>query len=89
HCLLKPYFLHRPTVKIIEVFLLEGSKSLTLSQLAMPTSQSLLMIGLPKGSLEEVTRTLFARAGYRITVSSRFYRLSFDDLELDGRLVRA
>jgi len=55
----------------------------------MPTSQSLLMIGLPKGSLEEATRTLFARAGYRITVSSRSYRPSFDDPELDGRLVRA
>ncbi|HEX9785750.1 MAG TPA: ATP phosphoribosyltransferase, partial [Opitutaceae bacterium] len=55
----------------------------------MPTSQTLLMIGLPKGSLEEATRALFARAGYRITVSSRSYRPSFDDPELDGRLVRA
>lgn len=47
------------------------------------------MIGLPKGSLEEATRALFARAGYKITVSSRSYRPVFDDPELDGRLIRA
>ncbi|BET66867.1 ATP phosphoribosyltransferase [Opitutales bacterium ASA1] len=55
----------------------------------MSNPQPLLMIGLPKGSLEEATRSLFARAGYKITVSSRSYRPSFDDPELDGRLVRA
>jgi ATP phosphoribosyltransferase len=55
----------------------------------MSTAKPLLMIGLPKGSLEEATRSLFARAGYRITVSSRSYRPVFDDPELDGRLVRA
>lgn len=47
------------------------------------------MIGLPKGSLEEATRALFAKAGFRISVSSRSYRPVFDDPELDGRLVRA
>ncbi|RME73052.1 MAG: ATP phosphoribosyltransferase [Verrucomicrobia bacterium] len=47
------------------------------------------MIGLPKGSLEEATRQLFARAGYQITVSSRSYRPVFDDPGLDGRLIRA
>ena len=47
------------------------------------------MIGLPKGSLEEATRALFARAGYRITVSSRSYRPVIDDPELDGRFVRS
>jgi len=55
----------------------------------MSSSQPLLMIGLPKGSLEEATRQLFARAGYQITVSSRSYRPVFDDPELDGRLIRA
>ncbi len=55
----------------------------------MSQTQPLLMIGLPKGSLEEATRALFARAGYRITVSSRSYRPAFDDPELDGRMVRA
>jgi ATP phosphoribosyltransferase len=47
------------------------------------------MLGLPKGSLEEATRTLFGRAGYRITVSSRSYRPVIDDPELDGRFVRS
>ena len=47
------------------------------------------MIGLPKGSLDEATRALFAKAGYRISVSSRSYRPVFDDPDLDGRLVRA
>lgn len=47
------------------------------------------MVGLPKGSLEEPTKTLFAKAGWRITVSSRSYRPVFDDPELDGRFVRA
>lgn len=84
-----PYFLHRPSVKRIEVFFLEAAKTLTLSRHAMSNPQPLLMIGLPKGSLEEATRSLFARAGYKITVSSRSYRPSFDDPELDGRLVRA
>lgn len=47
------------------------------------------MLGLPKGSLEESTRSLFAKAGWKINVSSRSYRPSIDDPELDGRFVRA
>jgi len=47
------------------------------------------MLGLPKGSLEETTKALFAKAGWRITTSSRSYRPSIDDPELDGRFVRA
>ena len=47
------------------------------------------MLGLPKGSLEESTKSLFAKAGWRITTSSRSYRPSIDDPELDGRFVRA
>jgi ATP phosphoribosyltransferase len=47
------------------------------------------MLGLPKGSLEESTRSLFAKAGWRITSNSRSYRPSIDDPELDGRFVRA
>jgi ATP phosphoribosyltransferase len=49
----------------------------------------LLMLGLPKGSLEESTKNLFAKAGWKITTSSRSYRPSIDDPELDGRFVRA
>jgi ATP phosphoribosyltransferase len=47
------------------------------------------MLGLPKGSLEESTKTLFAKAGWKITTSSRSYKPAIDDPELDGRFVRA
>jgi ATP phosphoribosyltransferase len=47
------------------------------------------MLGLPKGSLEESTKALFAKAGWKITTSSRSYKPSIDDAELDGRFVRA
>ncbi len=49
----------------------------------------LLMLGLPKGSLEDSTIKLFAKAGYRISKSSRSYKPSIDDPELEGRFVRA
>ena len=55
----------------------------------MSDAAPLLMLGLPKGSLEESTKSLFAKAGWRITTSSRSYRPSIDDPELDGRFVRA
>ncbi len=47
------------------------------------------MLGLPKGSLEESTKNLFAKAGWKITTSSRSYKPTIDDPELDGRFVRA
>lgn len=49
----------------------------------------LLMLGLPKGSLQDSTIKLFGKAGFNISVSSRSYRPSIDDVELDGRFVRA
>jgi ATP phosphoribosyltransferase len=49
----------------------------------------LLMLGLPKGSLQDPTIKLFGKAGFNISVSSRSYRPSIDDEELDGRFVRA
>ncbi len=48
-----------------------------------------LMLGLPKGSLEEPTLALFAQAGYHVAKNSRSYRPSFDDPALDGRFVKA
>jgi ATP phosphoribosyltransferase len=51
--------------------------------------KSLLMLGLPKGSLEESTKNLFAKAGWKITTSSRSYKPAIDDPQLDGRFVRA
>lgn len=47
------------------------------------------MLGLPKGSLEEATIALFAKAGWKISTSSRSYKPVIDDEELDGRFVRA
>jgi ATP phosphoribosyltransferase len=55
----------------------------------VPENKPLIMLGLPKGSLEEATRALFARAGFKITVSSRSYRPTIDDPDLDGRFVRS
>ena len=54
----------------------------------MSDSKPLLMMGLPKGSLEESTIKLFAKAGWKISVSSRSYKPSIDDAELDGRFIR-
>lgn len=56
---------------------------------AVPAQSPILMLGLPKGSLEESTKNLFGKAGWKITTSSRSYKPSIDDPELDGRFVRA
>lgn len=48
-----------------------------------------LMFGLPKGSLEDATIRLFAKAGWNIRKSSRSYKPSINDEELDGRFVRS
>jgi ATP phosphoribosyltransferase len=55
----------------------------------VPKEEPILMFGLPKGSLEEPTIRLFAKAGWNIRKSSRSYKPSFDDAELDGRFVRS
>ncbi len=48
-----------------------------------------LTIGLPSGSLQEATISLFAKAGYTVGGASRSYRPSIDDPELRVRLLRA
>lgn len=53
------------------------------------SSKNVLRLGLPKGSLQEPTLELFKRAGYNVVVSSRSYRPSVDDDELEIRLLRA
>jgi ATP phosphoribosyltransferase len=50
---------------------------------------SSLKLGIPKGSLQEATIDLFARAGWKVTVSSRSYVPSIDDSEIECLLVRA
>jgi ATP phosphoribosyltransferase len=50
---------------------------------------SLLKLGIPKGSLQEATIDLLARAGWKVTLSSRSYVPAIDDSEIDCLLVRA
>lgn len=47
-----------------------------------------LVLGVPKGSLQESTIDLFNRAGYRITVSSRSYYPTIDDERISAILLR-
>ena len=48
-----------------------------------------LKLGIPKGSLQDATIQLFARAGFNIYVSSRSYFPSIDDPEIECMLIRA
>ena len=48
-----------------------------------------LRLGLPKGSLQEATLQLFARAGWRVTVPNDSYFPGIDDPEISCLLVRA
>jgi ATP phosphoribosyltransferase len=52
-------------------------------------SGKVLKLGIPKGSLEEATVKLFARAGYNIKIKSRSYFPSIDDDEIECMLIRA
>src|SRR5258705_5304191 len=48
-----------------------------------------LKLGIPKGSLQDATIQLFARAGFNLYVSSRSYFPSVDDPEIECMLIRA
>jgi ATP phosphoribosyltransferase len=48
-----------------------------------------LKLGIPKGSLQDATIDLFARAGWRIALSARSYVPSIDDPEIECLMVRA
>jgi len=48
-----------------------------------------LKLGLPKGSLQEATIQLFARAGFNIYASMRSYFPAIDDPEVECMLIRA
>ena len=52
-------------------------------------SSNTLKLGIPKGSLEEATVNLFAKAGYNIKIKSRSYFPSIDDNEIECMLIRA
>ena len=48
-----------------------------------------LVLGIPKGSLENSTVEMFAKAGYKIKISSRLYYPTIDDDEIECMLIRA
>ena len=50
---------------------------------------SRLRLGIPKGSLQDATVHLFARAGFNIYVSARSYAPVIDDDEIECLLIRA
>src|SRR6266576_364594 len=48
-----------------------------------------LRLGIPKGSRENATIELFAKAGFKIRTSSRSYFPTIDDPEIECMLIRA
>ena len=50
---------------------------------------STIVLGLPKGSLQEATFLMMKKAGFNVTVGSRSYVPRVDDPKIDARLIRA
>ncbi len=48
-----------------------------------------IILGLPKGSLEQTTTEMFRKAGYKIESTARSYYPSIDDKEIECMLIRA
>ena len=48
-----------------------------------------LKLGIPKGSLQDATRDLFAKAGWSLGISSRSYFPNIDDKEISCMLIRS
>ena len=55
---------------------------------AFPSLSSQLKLGIPKGSLEEATISLFDRAGWKIHKHVRNYFPDINDPEITARLCR-
>ncbi|HTY03231.1 MAG TPA: ATP phosphoribosyltransferase [Rhodocyclaceae bacterium] len=47
-----------------------------------------LRVGIPKGSLQDTTQSLFQRAGYNLRISGRSYYPDIDDAEIECILIR-
>jgi ATP phosphoribosyltransferase len=54
----------------------------------MNTDETRLRIGIPKGSLQETTKKLFALAGFSLRISGRSYYPDIDDPEIQCILIR-
>jgi len=50
---------------------------------------SMLVLGLPKGSLQEATFALMRKAGFNVRAGARSYIPDVDDAEIEARLIRA
>jgi len=48
-----------------------------------------IVLGLPKGSLQEATFIMMRKAGFNIKAGSRSYTPSIDDPDIEARLIRA
>jgi len=48
-----------------------------------------LILGLPKGSLQDATFAMMGKAGFKVTANSRSYTPNVDDPEIAARLIRA
>ena len=55
----------------------------------LKTAPNILRLGIPKGSLENATIDLFAKAGWRISIGDRSYFPSIDDPSIEVVLFRA
>lgn len=54
----------------------------------MTNNESCLRLGIPKGSLQETTKKLFALAGYNLRISGRSYYPDIDDPDIQCILIR-
>ncbi len=54
----------------------------------MSNNHPRLRLGIPKGSLQETTQSLFQRAGYNLRISGRSYYPDIDDPEIECILIR-
>ncbi|MGC8624529.1 MAG: ATP phosphoribosyltransferase [Phycisphaerae bacterium] len=55
----------------------------------LKAAPNILRLGIPKGSLENATVDLFAKAGWRISINERSYFPSIDDAAIETVLFRA
>ncbi len=53
------------------------------------SEEKILKLGLPKGSLQEATLSLFRKAGFHFLVGDRSYVANCDDREIHALLIRA
>ena len=67
----------------------DAGPATTSSALRQSRPAAALKLGIPKGSLQDATIQLFARAGFNIYVSPRSYFPAIDDPEIECMLIRA